>query len=460
MKNRILGYILLFILSFSAQSAISQGSKVEDMRSKAKAMRKEIEQKEAILTSSKNDINSEINNLKIVSAQISEYEKLEKQLKKEIKAIDDKITKTDNRIKEIVAEIEIKDREVKKSSEEYAEALRKARKYSNFENKLLFIFSAEDFSTMTRRYRYTNNYMNAHKALADSLKMDLAELESKKKELQSKKDELNRAKASKATVKKEQEAERAKIIKKKKERESIIASLEKKKSKVEAELKKQRNEYNRLQASIQKEIARIVAEEEAKKKEQEKAKAKAKAEAEAKAKAKSKSKGKAKGKADDKKASKAKEQDTSSYNKETGAEKMSGTFEKNKGKMTIPITGAYLIVDQFGERNAVGTKGSVMINNGGLTFKGTKGAKARTIFDGTVSTVFYHNDYICVLIRHDKYISVYCNLKNVKVKSGQKVKNGEIIGEVAADAEDGNPSMLFQLYREKTLLNPSDWLKL
>ena len=128
--------------------------------------------------------------------------------------------------------------------------------------------------------------------------------------------------------------------------------------------------------------------------------------------------------------------------------------------MPVPVTGAYLLVDQFGERNAVGTKGSVMINNGGLTFKGTKGAKARAVFDGTVSTVFYHNDYVCVLIRHGKYISVYCNLENIKVKSGKEVKTGDIIGDVAIDAEDGNPSMLFQLYREKKLLNPSDWLKL
>ena len=101
-----------------------------------------------------------------------------------------------------------------------------------------------------------------------------------------------------------------------------------------------------------------------------------------------------------------------------------------------------------------------MINNGGLTFKGTKGAKARAVFEGVVSTVFYHNDYICVLIRHENYISVYCNLKNVRVKSGDAVKAGDIIADVIPNAEDGNPTLLFQLYKEKTLLNPTDWLRL
>ena len=140
--------------------------------------------------------------------------------------------------------------------------------------------------------------------------------------------------------------------------------------------------------------------------------------------------------------------------------KMSGTFQSNKGKMPVPMTGAYLLVDKFGERNAVAGKGSVMINNGGITFKGTKGAKARAIFEGTVSTVFHHNDYTCVLVRHGKYISVYCNVENVKVKSGDEIKAGTIIGDVTKDVEDGNPKLLFQLYCEKTLLNPADWLKL
>ena len=152
--------------------------------------------------------------------------------------------------------------------------------------------------------------------------------------------------------------------------------------------------------------------------------------------------------------------ESGSYKEDAGIAKMSGEFQNNKKKMPVPITGAYLLVDKFGERNAVEGKGSVMINNGGLTFKGTKGAKARAIFKGTVSTVFHHNDYTCVLVRHGKYISVYCNVDNVQVKSGDEIKAGTIIGDVTTNAEDGNPQLLFQLYREKTLLNPAEWLKL
>ena len=435
MRNRILSYILLFIISFTAQAAVAQDNSVENLRNKANALRKEIEKKEAILFSSKKDINSRLNNLKIITAKIDEHKKLVDALKKEVRALDGKIGDLDKDMKAIDKEIAGKESDVEKSKAEYAEALRKSRKYSNFENKLLFIFSAEDFSTMARRYRYANNYMNAHKALEDSLRKDIAELDIKKDELQTKKEELNKTRESKKSVLKEQEAERAKIQKLEKEQKNIIAGLEKEKSKVEAELKKKRNELNKLNETIKREVEKVIAAENAKKKQPTQT-------------------------AGGKKGSKSKKNETSSYNKDAGVEKMSGTFQNNKKKMPVPMTGAYLLVDQFGERNAVGTKGSVMINNGGLTFKGAKGAKARAVFDGTVSTVFNHNDYVCVLVRHGKYISVYCNLENIKVKSGEDIKTGDIIGDVAVDAEDGNPSMLFQLYREKTLLNPAEWLKL
>lgn len=436
MKNNLLGYILLFLFSFGVvQGATSQENTVENLRSKATALRKEIEKKEAILLSSQKDINSRLNDLKIITAKIDEYKKYVDVLQKEVRALDKKMANLDKEMKIIDKEIANKEKEVEQSRAEYAEALRRARKHSNFDNKLLFIFSAEDFGSMTRRYRYANNYMDAHKRLADSLKMDIKELDSKKEELQGKKNELNKTKESKKTVLKEQETERARIQKLEKEQKAIIAGLEKEKSKVQKELKKQRDELNKLNTAIKREVEKVVAAEIPK---EEKTVAK---------------KGKKKGKS-------KKEETTASYNKDAGIEKMSGSFQNNKSKMPVPITGSYLLIDKFGERNAVGSKGSVMINNGGLTFKGTKGAQARVVFDGTVSTVFYHNDYACVLVRHGKYISVYCNLEGIRVKSGDTLKTGDIIGDIAADAEDGNPSMLFQLYREKTLLNPSDWLKL
>ena len=432
MKNRISHCISLLLLTFLPLTGVlAQGDSVESLRSKANTLRKEIKEKEAILTSSQKDINSRLNNLKIVTARIEEYRVLVGVLQKEVKALDGRMATVDSEIKALGNEIEEKEKSVEVSRTEYAEALRQARKHNNFENKMLFIFSADDFNRMARRYRYANSYMNAHKELADSLKKRIGELEEKQAELKAKHDELENARAAKSASLKEQETERTRIQSLEKEQKGIIAGLEKEKKKVQAELKKKRNELDKLNAAIKREVEKIIAAEKAKEKAAQQAN-------------KNKQSGKESG----------------SYKEDAGIAKMSGEFQNNKKKMPVPITGAYLLVDKFGERNAVEGKGSVMINNGGLTFKGTKGAKARAIFKGTVSTIFHHNDYTCVLVRHGKYISVYCNVDNVQVKSGDEIKAGTIIGDVTTNAEDGNPQLLFQLYREKTLLNPAEWLKL
>lgn len=436
MKKRIIDCILLLLFSVVTLSNVqAQKNSVESLRSKANTLRKEIKEKEAIITSSQKDINSRLGNLKIITARIGEYKGLVDVLQKEVKALDSRMTVIDNEIKVLGREIKEKESSVDVSRAEYAEALRKARKYNNFENKMMFVFSADDFSRMARRYRYANSYLNAHKELADSLKKRIAQLEEMQNELKEKRSELEETRAAKQASLKEQQTERERIQKLEQEQKNIIAGLQKEKKKVEVALKKQRNELNKLNAAIKREVDKIIAAE----KEKERKKKEAAAAA---------NKGK------------QPSNNASTFNEDAGVAKMSGTFQANKGKMPVPITGAYLIVDKFGERNAVEGKGSVMINNGGITFKGVKGAKARSIFEGTVSTVFHHNDYTCVLVRHGKYISVYCNVENVRVKSGDTVKSGDIIGDVTTDAGDGNPRLLFQLYSEKTLLNPANWLKL
>ena len=57
------------------------------------------------------------------------------------------------------------------------------------------------------------------------------------------------------------------------------------------------------------------------------------------------------------------------------------------------------------------------------------------------------------MIRHGKYISVYCNLKSVNVHRGQRVSTRQVLGAVGADN-----ILQFQLRREIVKLNPEIWL--
>ena len=140
---------------------------------------------------------------------------------------------------------------------------------------------------------------------------------------------------------------------------------------------------------------------------------------------------------------------------ETG---MSGDFANNRGKLPMPISGAYIITSHYGQYAVEGLR-NVKLDNKGIDIQGKPGAQARAIFNGKVAAVFKLNGLFNILIRHGAYISVYCNLASASVKQGDTVTTKQAIGQVFSDGADGGRTVLhFQLRREKEKLNPEPWL--
>lgn len=426
MKERIIYIIsIVLLLAMSYVDPVhAQSAAIKKMRSQATALRTEIEQKKKILLSAEQDVNSQLRNLRIMESQIKDQKELVSLLKGEVRAMD-------KEVQQIKGDIKRQEERVARSREEYAEALRRARKYSKANNKLHFLMESEDFRTLIRRYRYTNEYMDAHERLAESLKGQIVILEEKKAELEG-------VLAMKNESLKEQEAVSADLARLGKEQRSILDKLKKQSSKVKAEINKKQQELNKLNKRIDAEIERVLAEERAAKKRAEEAAKKKKA------------------------ASGSKESSNkgSAYTDDAGVAEMTGSFLKNKKKMPVPVTGPYLVVDEYGTKNVIEGKGNVQIDNKGVVLEGGKGAQARCIFEGRVTAVVNDGNYHFVLIRHGEYISVYCNIVNMRVSGGEKVKAGDIIGDIGIDAKSGTPRMQFQLRKEKQTLNPAEWLNL
>ena len=424
---RIVSLVLLLVL-FGVGPLQAQTSSIKKMRSEATALRNEIEKKKKILLSAEQDVNSQLRNLTIVEVQIKDQKTLVTLLMNEVKALD-------KEIRQINSDIKLQEQRVGQSRNEYAEALRRARKYGKANNKLNFLMSSENFKTLIRRYRYTNEYMDAHTRLAESLQGQIAILEEKK-------GELEETKKMKDESLKEQEIVSADLAKLCKEQRSILDKLKKQSSKVKAEINKKQQELNRLNKRIDAEIERVLAEERAAKKRAEEAARK------------KKNAGKSTS------GSKEPTKKGDAYVGDAGVAEMTGSFVKNKNKMPVPITGPYLVVDSYGTKNVIEGKGNVQINNKGVVLEGSKGAQARCIFDGRVTAVVNDGNYHFVLIRHGEYISVYCNIVNMRVSGGEKVKAGEIIGDIGVDAKSGTPRMQFQLRKEKQTLNPAEWIRM
>ena len=131
---------------------------------------------------------------------------------------------------------------------------------------------------------------------------------------------------------------------------------------------------------------------------------------------------------------------------------ISGSFENDRGRLPMPVTGSYKIVSHFGQYNVEGLS-NVQLDNKGINIQCQPGASARSIFDGEVAAVASVAGQLVVMVRHGDFISVYCNLKNVVVRKGQQVTTRQVLGTVGQDN-----ILQFQLRRDIQKLNPEVWL--
>jgi len=66
---------------------------------------------------------------------------------------------------------------------------------------------------------------------------------------------------------------------------------------------------------------------------------------------------------------------------------------------------------------------------------------------------------LTVIIRHGNYLTVYSNLVDVTVKTGNFVMKGDVIGEVYNDQSGDENLLHIEIYRESEKLNPEVWLE-
>ena len=136
---------------------------------------------------------------------------------------------------------------------------------------------------------------------------------------------------------------------------------------------------------------------------------------------------------------------------------LSGQFSDNQGKLPWPSERG-VITSSFGE-HAHPTLPSIKIENNGVDITTDKGAKARAVFEGTVSAVVsIPGAHKAVIVRHGEFLSVYANLEDVIVKMGDKLTVKQEIGSVVTSREDGKTVLHFEIWKGATKLNPEKWV--
>ena len=99
---------------------------------------------------------------------------------------------------------------------------------------------------------------------------------------------------------------------------------------------------------------------------------------------------------------------------------IAGGFEANIGRLPWPVEKGF-ISGKFGKHQHP-IHANVTINNKGIYIQTTSGMQARAVFEGVVTWCAQMNGSYAVIIQHGNYRTVYSQLKSIKVKQGDKVK--------------------------------------
>ena len=433
----------------------------EKMQASQKQLRQDIENKKKKSAELDRQVKQQMQDVLVLGNEIDDKKRLIDTIKIDIASLDSSLVLLN-------AQMDTLQHELKDCQERYANSVRYLYRNRKSYNKAMFVFSADNVNQMYRRSRFMKEYATYQKVQGETVKQKQAQVSAKQHEIESNRHD-------KRNLLQKGQREQQNLEQKQAQQKQMVAQLQKEQRTVQELIKKEQQQEAELNAKIEKLIAEEIAREKARieaekkrkaeelarkereRKERERKLAEAKAkEEEAKAKARAAKTEREKAEA----ARKTAERDVAATQKEIKQyanadpdKRLTGSFASNKGKLPMPITGPYQIVRGFGS-NVVEGLGNVHLSSKGLYLKGQSGAMARCVFDGEVSKVYSTGSSYIVMVRHGKYISVYCDLASVSVSAGQKVTTNQTLGKLG-------PSnvMQFQLRNWTELLNPRPWLR-
>lgn len=357
------------------------------------------------------------------------------------------------KVKELSDTVDRTQLKVDRLRDSYSRNLTAMRRQRQGVSDIAFIFSAGSFSGMMSRVRYLRELSLAQSARTRELKAQLDTLRLRRLRLDSLRADLAGTLAA-------QKAEHTRLRNSRTSASLLVDSLRREGSSLKKVLSEKQALARRLDAEINRIIvdeARRAAEEEARRQKAAEEAARKKAEEEKK---KAKKSEKSERSEIDQRSLAKQEKSERPEKPATPVSPLSGGFAANKGMLPAPVDRPYTISSAFG-RNSHADLSRIEIRNNGIDLRTSQGASARAVFRGTVSSIFRLDGYNnIVILRHGSYLTVYAGIGELKVRKGQEVLAGQLLGTLVPDPDDDNhPTLHFEIRHEKTKLNPAEWLR-
>ena len=355
----------------------------------------EIEYVDRMLKTTATQKTENLNELRVIGKQLNLREKLINEYGKEISLLEYRISL--NRLA-----TEMLEQDLGNLKKEYANSIVSAFKATKGTPALAFILSSADFNQGYKRLKYIQQVSRYRRKESEIIETIYLELQDTKERLEKDRKNVNDLKNKEVRQKQILSVEQNK-------KERLVTTLSRK----EKQLKQELEEKRRIARQVENEIARLIEE----------------------------------------------ERKRSSVTPMSNEMKVIGeSFGENRSRLPWPVEKG-IITSHFGLQPHPVLK-NVTEDNIGIEITSGGPTQAKSVFKGEVVRVFaISGANMAVILRHGKYLTVYQNLINVRVKAGDSISLGQVLGDVYPDSSNGGKSVLkFMIYEEKKKLDPEVWL--
>ena len=390
-------YLKLILVTFSllyfSAGAHAQDTKAQEER--RARLEREIAIIDRQLAENASKSSTMLADLNLIRKKVANRKELVSQSDRQIKKYNDDI---------YLAQLEINkiNRRIETLTDHYSKLIVSAYKNRDVRVWYMYMLASDNLGQAFRRFGYFKN-------LSNQMKDEAQKIRAAKEELEQEKEKLSQMKKEAEAVKAERVKELESLRKDEAKADNVVKQLKKSRNTYQKQLNAKKKEVQALNREIERMIASAMGE----------------------------------------------GPSSSKKSKTVVDQKLSAQFAKNKGKLPWPVEGA--IVGKFGShRHPV--YNIVMPQNNGFDLAVTKGEEAKAVFDGVVRQVMVLPGYNqCVMVDHGEYYTLYCKLRNVKVKADDRVSTGDVLGTV--DTINGQTQLHFELWQGKKPHNPETWLK-
>jgi len=380
-----------------SQSIFSQSK--EDLEIKKQALKTEIQNIETLIqksTNKKRNLLTSVENLKF-----------------KINLQKDLISNINNQLNIIVDQIESNNLELKSLSEkqiktkkEYAEMILKSYKHKSKLNKIMFVFSSNNFAQAYKRLQYYKQYVNYKDKQINEIKLTTKLIDSVLKGL---KNQM----AAKQLLIDENQNIKDNLDNENLQQEKMVLEIRKDEKRYANQIKSKQKQTVEIDKQIQKIIAEAIA--------------------------------------------RTSNKNQTEFKLTAEAKLISKKFAENKGKLPWPVEKG-LVVLRYGKQPHPIVK-TTTIQSNGVRILTNDNQEVRAIFDGIVySIIVSKNGSHAVLIQHGNFFSVYKNLSEIYIKKGDPIITKQSIGKLSRNKSSGQTILNFSIFKDGSTENPSIWI--